>query len=106
MKSDDFKEWQKKFYKSKEWISLRNYVRNNREMGVCQKCQKLIIKKKWIVDHIVEIDDKNKEDTTITLNEKNLQLLCITCHNKKTFGEKEVIKEVDYKKRNGIFDNY
>ncbi len=106
MKSNEFVAWQKKFYKSKEWIKLRNFVRNNREMGVCQRCNTLIIKKKWIVDHIIEIDENNKNDMDIILNEKNLQLLCITCHNKKTFGDKKIVKKIDYKKRNGIFDNY
>ena len=48
-------------------------------------CHRLITGKS-IVDHIVEITPFNKDDKDITLNEDNLQLLCVECHNTKTFG--------------------
>lgn len=81
----NFRTWQKQFYKSKEWQRLRDYIRYERDLGTCQKCKKIIINKKWIVDHIEEINEENKNNPNITLNQNNLQLLCITCHNKKTF---------------------
>lgn len=41
----------------------------------CDMCGRLIHSKS-IVDHIIEIDETNYQDESITLNEDNLQLLC------------------------------
>lgn len=53
----------------------------------CDVCGRLIHGKS-IVDHIIEIDETNYQDESITLNEDNLQLLCLECHNTKTFQSK------------------
>lgn len=80
-----FEQWQDKFYHSKEWKALRNEVRN--EMGMrCELCHKLI-RGRSICDHIEEITPRNYQDVGITLGRKNIQLLCIECHNNKTFSE-------------------
>ncbi|HFU4203812.1 TPA: HNH endonuclease [Streptococcus suis] len=50
----------------------------------CDECKQLI-RGKSIVDHVVEINPDNYQDDNITLGEDNLQLLCIECHNSKTF---------------------
>lgn len=84
----DFRAWQIKFYNSKDWKEKRKHIRYNRGM-VCEMCHKLI-KGRSIVDHIVEITPYNKHDINIILNDDNLQLLCFNCHNKKTFGDKEI----------------
>jgi len=84
--SDWFRLWQGKFYKSKEWIAIRDEVRDNAKMR-CSICHKLI-KGKSIVDHIIEITTDNYTDDTITLNKDNLRLLCLDCHNAKTFSSK------------------
>lgn len=89
----EFRAWQQKFYRSKDWIKLRNHVRNTNGMR-CNKCGKLI-KGKSIVDHIEEVTPDNKNDTSITLNESNLQLLCLACHNSKTFAH-----QIDYELKN------
>ncbi|WP_447382426.1 HNH endonuclease [Streptococcus pneumoniae] len=34
------------------------------------------------------MDETNYQDESITLNEDNLQLLCLECHNPKTFQSK------------------
>lgn len=93
----DFRAWQGKFYNSKEWKRLRNEVRIEKGMR-CDMCGK-IIRGKSIVDHIEEITPFNKNDTSITLNKNNLQLLCLDCHNKKTF---EYIPDFDLKKRKDV----
>lgn len=98
-KSQEFITFQRKFYKSRDWYKVRNYIRYTRDKGVCQMCHQLIISKKWIVDHRIEINSKNMNDKDITLNPDNLQLLCITCHNKKTFTKKALLREFNYKKR-------
>ena len=84
--SDWFRAWQIKFYNSKPWRTLRNKVRYHKRMR-CDMCGRLIHGKS-IVDHIIEIDESNYQDESITLNEDNLQLLCLECHNTKTFQNK------------------
>lgn len=84
--SDWFRTWQIKFYNSKPWITLRNRIRSTKRMR-CDMCGRLIHSKS-IVDHIIEIDETNYQDESITLNEDNLQLLCLECHNTKTFKSK------------------
>jgi 5-methylcytosine-specific restriction endonuclease McrA len=88
MENKDFKEWQNKFYTSKEWFEVRNFIRQRDKMKCC-RCGK-IIKGKSIVDHIKEITPQNLNDKDITLNPNNLQLLCLDCHNKKTRDDKTI----------------
>ena len=76
----------KKDIDSKPWITLRNRIRSTKRMR-CDMCGRLIHSKS-IVDHIIEIDETNYQDESITLNEDNLQLLCLECHNTKTFQSK------------------
>lgn len=84
--SDWFRAWQIKFYNSKPWITLRNKIRKDKRMR-CDMCGRLIHGKS-IVDHMIEIDETNYQDESITLNEENCQLLCLECHNTKTFQSK------------------
>jgi 5-methylcytosine-specific restriction endonuclease McrA len=81
-----FNQWAAAFYKSKEWIALRDEVRDEAKMR-CAICHKLI-RGKAIADHLIEITPENYTDESITLNKDNLRLLCIDCHNAKTFGSK------------------
>jgi 5-methylcytosine-specific restriction endonuclease McrA len=85
----EFREWQYRFYNSKEWKELRQQVRDAKRMR-CDMCGKLI-RGRSITDHIIEITPYNREDVSITLNADNLRLLCIECHNQRTFG-----KQVDF----------
>lgn len=80
------KEYAKKFYKSKAWQQCRKAFIADRitiDGGMCQACKE---KLGYICDHIEEINPNNINDIDITLNHKNLQYLCLECHNKKTFG--------------------
>lgn len=96
------RDWQVKFYNSCEWKNLRKYVQH-RDNGICQICGKLIINDKWICDHIIEITNDNKEDISVILNDKNIQLLCIGCHNKKTFEVKRELRtEFDFHERDKL----
>lgn len=91
-----FRDWQIKFYNSKQWKELRDEIRRERQMR-CDSCHRLI-KGKSICDHIVEVSPSNYEDERITLNKDNLQLLCIECHNTKTFYQPQEFEPKD--KRN------
>lgn len=77
------------FYNSKEWKLCRKSFIANRitvDGGMCQHCQRDL---GYIVDHIEELKPDNINDPEITLNDENLQYLCLRCHNKKTFGNSE-----------------
>lgn len=78
----------KKFYNSKEWKKCRaSYI--PKVFGLCEKCGEPGV----ILDHITEINIDNVNDPEITLNHDNLQFLCVPCHNKKTFGTQEPLRE-------------
>lgn len=85
-----YADFKKKFYNSKVWKDLRLFI-INRDLPTCKRCGKLILdKQKLHVDHIIEINEKNYLDKTITLNPDNLQILCQKCHNHKTKIDKVV----------------
>ena len=77
-----------KFYHLKEWLDVRDEVRK-RDRGKCQRCGKFIrsLADDSVVDHIIELSPDNFDDINIRLGFNNLQLLCKTCHNIKTFGK-------------------
>lgn len=56
---------------------------------MCEHCDK----PGYICDHIKEINIYNVDDPNITLNHENLQYLCLSCHNKKTFAKYSVVRE-------------
>ena len=70
----------KKFYHSSAWKKVRKLIKV-RDNGLCQEClDNKRITVGTIVDHIIPLSvDWNKR-----LDEDNLQLLCQSCHNKKT----------------------
>ena len=78
---EEFRKWQRKFYRSREWETMRDMVRQESKMR-CRMCGKLI-RGKSIVDHIKAITPQNKNDLKVTLSIDNLQLLCLECHNAK-----------------------
>lgn len=68
----------KKFYKSREWKRLRDYILK-RDNYICQEC----IKENKIticntVHHVVEV----RKDFSKALDKENLITLCHKCHNK------------------------
>ena len=82
------KEWAKSFYNSKVWESCRGaYIshRINVDGGMCEHCRRSL---GYIVDHIEELTPENILNPEIALNHFNFQYLCLVCHNKKTFGNK------------------
>jgi len=75
----------KQFYHSASWKRARDLIRI-RDNGLCIEClnQKRITVG-TIVDHIIPI----KQNWNKRLDENNLQLLCQSCHNKKTGSERK-----------------
>ncbi len=79
------KDYSKKFYNSSAWKKLSEYIRVSRNF-TCEECGEYGSQ----VHHKIEITPDNINDTSITLNEDNLQLLCEECHNKKRLKETDV----------------
>ena len=82
-----------KFYTTDPWITFRfNLIveRGNK----CCKCHKVFSSDKLIGHHIIELDDSNVDDYTISLNPLNIEIICLDCHNKehKRFGYQPVQK--------------
>lgn len=70
------KEWARKFYQSKNWISARNYIMHKYHY-MCQCCKE---KPADIVHHIIWLNPNNINDPIITLSEDNLIPVCRECH--------------------------
>ena len=87
------KEFAKPFYNSKQWINCRKSFISYRitiDGGMCEHCKESL---GYIVDHIEELTPDNLNDPNISLSHNNFQYLCIECHNRKTFGSGEVVRE-------------
>lgn len=75
------------FYRCKEWLKFRDTVIFDRltDNGetICEYCGKPIVKSYDIIlHHIVELNDRNVSDASISLNPDNIMLIHHRCHNK------------------------
>lgn len=77
------KPYARQFYSSKAWQDCRNeYAKKVHHL--CENCLRQgIYKPGEIVHHRIEISPLNIDKPEITLNQKNLELLCRTCHREK-----------------------
>ncbi len=68
-----------KFYNSKAWIELKEYVLSKQNY-LCQDCLEkgIITTSNLEVHHIIPI----KENFNLSLDEDNLRVLCRSCHKK------------------------
>ena len=73
--------WRERGYGSAAWARMRMEV-YARDLGMCQSCGRVVGKPKEAhIDHI-----KPKSQGGLDLME-NLQLLCVSCHSRKTAKE-------------------
>ena len=79
------------FYQSKAWKTMRKYIRIKYK-SICQECGK----NGFLVHHIKPVTDANLHDEMITLNENNLTLLCIDCHNYIHMNSKYIRNDVEF----------
>ena len=77
------KPYARQFYSSKAWQDCRNeYAKKVHHL--CENCLRQgIYKPGEIVHHRIEISPLNIDKPEITLNQKNLELLCRECHQQK-----------------------
>ena len=79
-----------RFYKSNAWFVARN-IKTNATQGKCERCGAIGEE----VHHKIRLTVDNVNDTNISLNQDNLELLCRDCHNK---------EHGRFKKREELFD--
>ena len=84
------KDWAKKFYTSKNWITTRDYMMSKYNF-MCQKCKE---RPAEIVHHIIWLNPSNINNPEITLSEKNLIPVCRECHALIHEGVSATIDEV------------
>lgn len=85
------------FYKTREWKNLRELYMKSAG-GICEICwQNGLIVPGEIVHHKIPLTPENIGDPGITLNPKNLKLVCRNCHAMlhKDEGEKRYRIEPD-----------
>lgn len=78
------------FYKSAAWQLARN-IKINATQGKCERCGGVGEE----VHHQIRLTLSNLSDTSISLSQKNLELLCKDCHNK---------EHGRFKKKENLFD--
>lgn len=76
------KEFAKVFYRSRAWHECRDSFIKYRiavDGGMCQQCHERL---GYIVHHKIELNPTNINDADIALNHRNLEFVCLDCHNK------------------------
>lgn len=77
-----------KKYRSKKWRMLRKQKLAINPL--CERCQKKgFYNSAYIVHHKDYVTDQNYFDDSIFFNLDNLESLCLDCHNKEHFGDKQ-----------------
>jgi 5-methylcytosine-specific restriction endonuclease McrA len=76
------------FYKSPAWLAARE-LKIMSVNSLCERCGQIGIE----VHHKERLTIDNVIDTSISLNQENLELLCRECHNKE---HKRFSKEVRF----------
>lgn len=78
------------FYTSKAWRDLA-YTLKIEANGKCQRCGKAVMDFKFLIAHHKEnITEENLNNILISLNSKNIEIICHGCHDKehRRFGNK------------------
>lgn len=83
------------FYAQKEWIEVRDFVRQRDKM-ICARCGEPITDGSPHVDHIIPLSWENVDNWEIAFNPKNLQLMHRECHTKKTREDKRNASRLFY----------
>ena len=74
-----------KKYHSARWKRLRE-LKLKEVGGLCERCKKKgIMNSAYIIHHKEYVTDKNYKDDEVFFNLKNLEAVCLDCHNKEHF---------------------
>ena len=80
------------FYKSPAWLAARE-LKIVSVNSLCERCGQLGIE----VHHKERLTVENVNDSSVSLNQDNLELLCRECHNQ---------EHVRFKKKDVMFDEH
>lgn len=77
------------FYHSKQWRDLSYILRL--KSGKCQRCGRITDVRHLHAHHKLLLTPTNIGDTSVSLNPKNIEILCTTCHDEEhnRFGHSE-----------------
>ena len=78
------KPWAANFYNSKAWRNLRNAYFKSKH-GICERCYGAGTE----VHHKKHLTPDNINDSSVSLNWGNLELLCYKCHQDEHYRSKE-----------------
>jgi len=84
------------FYKSDSWRVARE-LKIMTVNGLCERCREIGIE----VHHKERLSIDNVNDSSVSLNQDNLELLCRDCHNKE---HKRFSKEVRFDNEGNIIN--
>lgn len=75
------------FYKSKDWYHLMQVIKQERVNAegdiICEYCGEPIVRAyDCIGHHVIELNDMNVNDYTVSLNPENIMLIHHKCHNR------------------------
>lgn len=75
-------DFSRQFYNSPAWKQARNAYANKKH-HLCEDClERGEYRSGDIVHHLIELTPDNIHDLDITLSDKNLRLLCRSCHKR------------------------
>lgn len=95
-------EWASKFYESTHWKKCRDAFRSYKR-GLCEECLKRgVITAGTEVHHKIPLTPANIHNPNITLNWKNLTLLCAPCHHA---IHEELKQKADQQKKKGTINH-
>ena len=99
------KEYSRKFYDSTKWKKCRAaYIESVN--GLCQRCLKAgKYTPGYIVHHKKPITPMNINDPDITLNHKNLEYQCKTCHNIEHYGSGVTREDVKFNENGELIES-
>lgn len=97
------REFATSFYNSSAWKKARQ-VCLSKNHGICSRCGKAFASKDLIVHHKIMLSPDNINDPNITLNQDNLELLCVSCHSIEHGNKDDLNKSFIFDDEGNIID--
>lgn len=103
----------KEFYQTKAWKQMRKIIWL-KQSCLCNRCHKAVYvdgisdyipkgkRLKGIVHHKEYLTDNNYLDDFISLNEDNLEGICIDCHNKEHFEKAAIRNDLKFDEEGNV----
>lgn len=79
-----------RFYNSKKWKKVSQAYMTSKSY-ICERCGRPAV----ICHHKIYLNGENVKDPAIALNFKNLEALCLHCHNQEHFTKLKTFFDID-----------